>query len=128
MSGVSFTAQIRKEFSEKTAAISKGVTKAALGAWRVAVDNTPRLTGNLQNSWKLSRDRRSSYVPKAGNKPRPATPTFSFRVTKDKNVYLFNNVPYASFVEYGEGPGIRTPRLMLTKARAFFKSEIDKLK
>jgi hypothetical protein len=124
MAGLNFTEQVKREKDEALSNISNAVTGAAISAWKVAVDNTPRLTGNLQNSWKLSNTRRSSYIPTAGKKPRPSTPSFRFRVTIDRRVYLYNNVPYASYVENGEGPGVRIPRMMLARAIAHFHAEL----
>lgn len=126
MAGTSFTQQVRDELKAFGAKASNAVTRAAKAGWKVAVDNTPRLTGNLQNSWKLSRERRSSYVPKPGNKPKPQMPDFTFRITKDKRFYLYNNVPYASHVENGDGPGNRTPSHAMLKARIKIESELDK--
>lgn len=126
MPGVSFSQQVKKEMGVITSKMSEAVTSAAKESWKVAVENTPVETGLLRHSWKLSRDRRSSYIPKPGKRPKPSVPDFSFRITKDKRVYLFNNVPYASYVENGEGPGERTPSHALLKAKIKFSSELDK--
>jgi hypothetical protein len=126
MAGVKFSQQIDKELKEFGAKASAAVTGAAKSAWKVAVENTPRDTGLLQHSWKLSRDRRSSYVPKPGKHSKPSVPDFNFRITKDKKVYLYNNVPYASYVENGEGPGNRTPSRALLRATIQFEKELDR--
>lgn len=127
MAGASFTQQIRDEFKALGAKASDAVTRAAKAGWKTAVANTPVDTGLLRHSWKLSRDRRSSYVPKPGKKPKPQVPDFSFRITKDKRFYLFNNVRYASYVENGEGPGTRTPSHALLKAKIKIENELNKL-
>jgi hypothetical protein len=126
MSGVSFTAQIKKEFNGVKKDLSNKVTRAAILAWKEAVKYTPVLTGNLRAGWRLSTVRRSSYVPAPGIKGHPPTPAFKFRVGIDRRVYLYNNVPYASFVENGEGPGVRVPRLMMQKAINKFNSEVNR--
>lgn len=126
MSGISFSSQIKKEFGAIKDNISKKVTRAAILAWKEAVNNTPVLTGNLRAGWRLSSQRRSSYTPVPGVKGRPETPNFRFRISVDRRVYLFNNVPYASYVENGEGPGVRTPRTMLRKAILVFEKEMSK--
>jgi hypothetical protein len=127
MAGTNFTQQVRAELKALGAKASDAVTRAAKAGWKTAVASTPVDTGLLRHSWKLSRDRRSSYVPKPGHKPKPQTPDFNFRITKDKRFYLFNNVPYASYVENGEGPGNRTPSHALLKAKIKIEAELNKL-
>lgn len=123
MAGLSFTHQVKRDMDKIKSEMSNLVTKAAKEAWKVAVDNTPVLTGTLRQGWKLSNQRRGSYVPRQRyDRSRPPVPNFRFRITIDKRVYLFNNVPYASYVDNGEGPGSRVPRMMMRRAILRFES------
>lgn len=124
MAGIGFTEQVKREKRQAIKSFNKKVTKAAIAAWKKAVDSTPVLTGNLRGNWKLSAQRRSSYVPMALRRGYPATPDFSFDIESHKRVYLFNNTPYASFVNDGLGRGVRVPRLMIQKARDTFEAEM----
>lgn len=126
MAGLSFSAQIEKELGDKVSHISKVVTSSAKAAWRTAVDASPVDTGTLRYHWKISTSRRSSYVPKRVNRGRPSVPRFNFRASKDKRLYFYNNTEYASFVEHGEGPGVRKAHMMLAKARARFEAETSR--
>jgi len=126
MAGVSFAQQIDRELKAFGAKASAAVTGAGKEAWKEAVNNTPVDTGLLQHSWKLSTNRRSSYVPRPGKRTKPSVPDFNFRITKDKRVYLYNNVPYAPYVENGEGPGNRSPSRALLKARIRFEKELNR--
>ena len=121
---LNFKAQIKQELKEIGNKASKAVTRAALNAWHVAVDNTPHDTYTAQNGWKLSTVRRSSYVPNLRRQPPPRTPAFKFLVSRDSKVFLFNNVPYVHHLEVGAGRGTRTPHFMLRKARERFDSDL----
>lgn len=123
---ISFSQQIDKEMNALKSEISKAVTKASLDAWQAGVDKSPRDTGTLQSGWKLSRTRRGQYVPVYGPKPKPKKPKFSFRATKDKRVYLWNNVTYAYYVNEGLGAGSRKAHKMIEKAGQVFESSLQR--
>lgn len=124
MPGVSFSEQIKRELGEKVSDVSKKATRASIAAWRAATNASPVRTGNLRAGWKLSTSRRGSYVPRPGVKQYPPTPNFRFRASRDNRVYLYNNVPYASYVNDGLGRGSRTPKNMVQKAKAAFEAEM----
>lgn len=122
---VRISIQIDQELKRFGAKASKAVTSSAKSAWKVAVNATPRDTGLAQSGWKLSTTRRTSYVPRPGIKSRPNVPQINFRITKDKRLYMWNNVPYVYYLEHGLGPeGARTPHAMLQKASAHFESDL----
>jgi len=126
MAGIKFSTQIKAEMGILKSKISEAVTGAGLAAWTEAVNSTPVETGTLRGNWGISNDRRSSYIPVRRKQGRPARPNFRFRATMDKRVYLFNNVPYASYVENGEGRGVRIARLMLKRATMVFENELNR--
>ena len=126
MSGLNFTKQIDDDLKKLGAKASNAVTASVKKAWRTAVDATPRDTGTAQAGWKISTSRRSSYVPVRRVKPRPKVPNFRFRITKDKRIYFWNNVPYISFLEYGEGPGNRSPLYMMRRALRVLENELQR--
>lgn len=117
-----FSRQIDAEFKKFGAAASQAVTRSAKGAWKVAVEaNDAHVkTGALRYNWKLSNDRRASYIPQRINRPRPLVPNFKFRIRFDKRVYLYNNMPYAEKVEN------MSPGHMLQKATIFFESDLNR--
>lgn len=120
MAFVNHRQELENEWTKFGAAASRIVTNAWLRGWKVSVDSTPVRTGLLRSGFRLSTTRRSSYVPQFNSsrgqvRGYPTRPDFRFRITKDRNIYFYNNVPYASFVEYGQGPGIRVPRMMHRK-------------
>lgn len=120
---LNFSSQLQREYKALGNKASKAITASAKGAWREAVRATdPHVeTGALRWNWKLSTRRRSSYVPKRIPRPRPSmAPNINFRIRYDKGIYLFNNMPYASYVNDGVGPGVRKAGRMLEKARMFF--------
>lgn len=122
----SFTKQFKDEFKEFGNKASKAVTRAALNAWKVAVENTPHDTYTAQNGWKLSTTRRSSYIPIVRIQPPPTKPDFKFLISRHSKVILFNNVPYISFLENGQGRGTRTAHFMMRKAKERFESDLNK--
>jgi len=126
MAGLKFSTQIKAELDVLKSKISEAVTAAGLAAWTEAVNSSPVETGTLRGNWGLSHDRRSSYIPVRRKQGRPPRPNFRFRATIDKRVYLYNNTPYASFVENGEGRGVRIARLMLKRATMVFESELNR--
>jgi hypothetical protein len=129
MAGLSFTAQIKREFRERKASLNALVERATIESWEEAVSSSPVLTGRLRGGWRVSKSRRSSYITKAAKGkrviPRPPRPVFKFNCDVDSKIFLFNNVPYASYVENGEGPGTRIPRMMLRRATIRFNSVIE---
>lgn len=128
VSYLSFSRQLKDEFKGLGNKASRAITQSAKGAWKTAVRATdPHVeTGALRYNWKLSVNRRSSYVPARVKRPRPSrAPNINFRIRYDKRIYLYNNMPYASYVNNGEGPGIRRPARMLEKATMFFKSDLQ---
>ena len=116
---------------------SEAITRVALGAWRVAVDATPKKpspplphyqrTGRLAAGWKLNTGRNVGLIPAVGQYGDPSgyKPDFRFDVKKDRAVRLYNNVPYAEYVENGVGNNAPPPRLMLKKATEYFDSRIN---
>lgn len=115
--------------------VSAAVVKTSISAWKVAVDATPApptpsfqryvRTGRLRAGWKLG-TRKSGLIPAMGKYNYPSTPKLKFDIRVDKIIRLYNNVPYASFVEEGAGRGHRVPQKMLFKARIHFKANIKR--
>jgi hypothetical protein len=114
--------------------VNKVISKSAIGAWRMAVTSTPKppspakqkykRTGRLRNAWKL-RTRKYGLIPAMGvYKGDPNTPHFNFNILKDKYFVIFNNVPYAPFVE--EGINVPIPYKMLHKAKIYFDNRIKR--
>ncbi len=128
---------LHREFDEFRRKYGEVITKVALGAWRVAVDATPKKpspprpayqrTGRLAAGWKLNTGRNVGLIPAVGQYSSPQKPNFRFNPKTDRAVRLWNNIPYASYVEHGVGNfpgGNRQPRLMLKKATDYFDSRI----
>ncbi len=122
---LNFTKQIDKDIAKLNYEVSKAISQSAKEAWKVAVRNTPHITYTAQNGWKLSNKRRSSYVPVRRKQPPPRVPQFKFRITKDKRVYLYNNVRYAEALEKGLPPN-KVAHYMLFQAQSTFDREMDK--
>ena len=120
--GLSYTKQASNEMKALGAKASAAITASAKGMWKVAVRTTPRDTGTAQAGWKLSTSRRSSYVPVKRVQPRPTTPPFNFRITKDKRFYFWNNVTYIEILE--EGGKNRTAHNMLRTAKEYFERDV----
>jgi hypothetical protein len=118
---LSFSRQVDQEFKKFGALASREITASAKGAWKTAVaaNDSHVTTGAMRFNWKLSTDRRSSYVPKRLNRPRPNVPKFNFRIRYDKRIYLYNNMPYASLAED------LSPGNMLAKATVFFENDLE---
>jgi len=132
---LSFSDQIDKEWRAIGYKASLAISGAGKEAWKVARDSTPappgggpnyKRTGNLRAGWRISADRRASYVPRPGVKAKPKVPVFKFRVTKHKRIYIWNNVPYAFYVDQGLGGGQRKAHNMLLKASIKFEKELQK--
>lgn len=120
--GISYTSKASEEMKSLGAKASRAITASAKGMWRMAVSRTPRDTGTAQAGWKLSTSRRSSYVPVRRIQPRPTTPPFTFRVTKDKRFYFWNNVEYIDVLE--EGGKNNAAHHMLRTAREYFENDV----
>jgi len=110
-----------KDFDEYLELPSKAITRAVKRTWKAAVraNDAHVETGAMRYNWKLSKVRRGSYVPVRIKRPRPTVPNFSFRVTKDKRFYLYNNMPYAERVEN------MAPGNILRQASQFFEIAIE---
>lgn len=110
-----------KDFDEYLELPSAAITRVAIRTWKAAVraNDAHVTTGAMRYNWKLSTARRGSYVPVRKKRPRPLTPNFRFRVTKDKRFYLYNNMPYAEMVENMQ------PGNILRQASMFFESAVD---
>lgn len=117
-----------KDFDEYLELPSAAITRAAKATWKAAVRaNEPHVTtGAMRYNWKLSKDRRGSYVPQRIKRPPPTMPNFKFRIRVDSRFYLYNNMPYAQKAEQ------LTPGRMLEQAQQFFQYaiefELDKVK
>ena len=117
-----------KDFDEHLELPSQAVTRAIKGTWKAAVraNDSHVQTGAMRYNWKLSKDRRSSHVPKRIPRPRPSVPKFKFRVRFDERFYLFNNMPYAEIAEN------LSPGGMMRSAVEYFKhamtAEFSKLR
>lgn len=126
MSSLSFTKQIQDEAGAIIERGNKAVIKVAKGMWRVAVDATPRDTGRAKSGWRLNTGQGSGLVPSVGKYSNPATPNFTFDFKKSPTIRLYNNVPYISYLEHGQGKGKRTPNKMLFKAKEYFNANMQK--
>lgn len=112
---------------------SDAITRVALGSWQVAVDATPKKpshappayqrTGRLAAGWKLNTGRNVGLIPAVGQYEHPQKPEFRFDIAKDNTVRLFNNIPYAYYVEHGINQP--APREMLKKATEYFERKIN---
>lgn len=105
-----------RDFDEYLELPSKAVTRAIKRTWKAAVraNDAHVTTGAMRYNWKLSKVRRSSYVPVRIKRPRPKVPKFHFSVKNDKQFYLYNNMPYAEKVEAMD------PGNILAQASQFF--------
>jgi len=140
MPSKSFKSQVLNEYRQFGDKASRAIERVAIGAWQRAVDATPKppsapgasyqRTGRLAGSWKLNTGRNVGLIPAVGQYPKPQKPNFKFDINRHKLVQLWNNVPYASFVNDGLPPG-RTPLKMLEKGKAHFElnivSELNKI-
>ena len=130
----SFSDEIDKDWQEFSGQANRTIERVMIGGWKVAVGATPQppsfpnasyqRTGRLAAGWKLNTGRTVGLVPAMGKYPKPTAPAFSFNIEKDKEVQLWNNVPYAKHVEDGAGPGSRTPRPMLKLATEYIQSRL----
>ena len=129
MGRIKFSKLIQDDYKEFGREGSKAITAAGKAGWKAAVqiNNYYVHTGSLRANWKLS-TRMDYYEPvrygsKDNPRPAPNVPDFKYRITKDKGVYIFNNMKYADKVEYGMGPGARSPALMIPAAKVAFTRE-----
>ena len=132
MSSLSFKQQLEKEADEIIDKANKVIEKVAVEAWSIAVYWTPHDTYRAKNSWKLS-TRNSGLIPAMGKYPtNPKIPKLTFDLRKNKFFNLYNNVPYISFLEHGQGGGKRTAHRMLFKAQIYLNAnlqrELDKIR
>lgn len=128
-----FKSQLLDEYRQFGDRASRAVERVALGSWQRAVDATPKppsaagasyqRTGRLAGSWKLNTGRNVGLIPAMGQYPKPQKPNFKFDINQHELVQLWNNVPYASFVNDGL-PNGRTPMKMIEKAGAYFDLNI----
>lgn len=130
---LTFSKQLKKEFRGLSKQFNRAVEQAVIAGWREAVAQTPVRTGYLASNWKVSTARRATWVPRSRLKEKkdkygrvervvnsPETPNFEFRLSRHKRIYLFNNTPYAKFVELGINPltnNSAPPRPMLESGK-----------
>ncbi len=131
---LNFKRQVDNVFFNIKKDYNRAVKKASIAAWKMAVESTPapptppyqkyKRTGRLRAGWKLNTGKNVGLIPAFGSYGKPATPVFSFNVEKDKYIQLFNNIPYAGYVETG---GLNTvPRRMLFRAKIKFKAVFNR--
>ncbi len=139
MPKVNFKRELEREYGVAVRKINQVISKTGIDAWRVAVNETPappspagqeyQRTGRLRNGWKINTGSGAgtgltpaigSYVGKD-----PKVPSFDFDIRKNHSFQIWNNVPYASYVNDGLGNGYRTPIQMLEKAVFFFDSKVQ---
>ncbi len=132
MSSLSFSKQIQQETDAIIQKGNKAVIKVSKGMWRVAVDSTPRDTGRAKNGWRLNTGQGSGLIPAMGKYGTPKVPNFTFDFKKEPVIRLYNNVPYISYLEHGQGQGSRYPYKMLFKAGVYYTAnmqrELNKIK
>lgn len=132
MSNLNFKQQFDKEYKDIIDKANKVIKTVAVDAWKLAVYWTPHDTYRAKNSWQLN-TRRTGLIPAMGKYPRnPKIPILTFDLRKNKFFNLYNNVPYISYLEHGQGIGRRTAHKMLFKATRYLEinlqRELDKIK
>ncbi len=124
---LSFKKQIEQETKKIFEEASRAVEKVTKNAWRVAVTATPHDTYRAENGWKINKGRNVGLVPAIGQYPgTPSTPTFTYDISKDGMIQIYNNVPYISYLEHGQGKGSRTAHKMLFKAGVYWEANMQR--
>ena len=123
---LSFKAQIEQELNAIFKKANKAVEKVSKSSWQVAVTATrPWDTGRARNGWRLNTGRKSGLIPSMGAySGNPGVPKFSFDIRKDSLIQIFNNVPYISYIEHGQGN--HKPHRMLYKASVHFEYNMQR--
>ena len=131
-----FSIQLAREVEQFGADAGRVITQVGLEAWKRAVDATPsppsdpppayQRTGRLSNGWRINTGKGDGLIPAMGQYPDANTrqPNFNFDFKKDRGFRIYNNIPYAYYVEHGLGGTGRSPVHMLKKATEHFESRI----
>jgi len=136
----SFSNQVKTAMNNITNGINSSIVKSTEAAFNKSVQVTPapptpsgqeyQRTGRLRFGWNVSKNLGSSTSPSKGLYGMPTMKPLTFNIDKDIYVKIYNNVPYAYFVDQGKGQG-QTPTKMLWQGYIAFKDkfykEINKL-
>ncbi len=123
---LSFEREIKSEYGKIIERGNEAVIRVSKGMWRVAVDATPRDTGRAKNGWRLNTGQGSGLIPAMGKYGIPKVPNFTFDFRKNPLIRLYNNVPYISYLEHGQGKGNRYPHKMLFKAGIYYNAHMQR--